>query len=191
MAQTRITAGKWRGRLIGTPRGMDVRPTRSLVREALFNILGDEVAGSRWLDLYAGAGSVGFEALSREARSVTFVDVSRKQMALIQETAQRFDCGDACRFVVADAAAWVRRVGEAGLSDFDIVFVDAPYQDRGVIHALEGLGQSVIPLLICEHHHRQELPEQLGHLKVVRQARYGLTGLTFYRPAADETATAP
>jgi len=74
MAQTRITAGQWRGRIVGTQTGMRIRPTRSMVRESLFNILGGRVDGARVLDLYAGAGTLGFEALSRQAATATFVD---------------------------------------------------------------------------------------------------------------------
>jgi len=93
-AQTRITAGEWRGRLISTPRGSAVRPTRSLVRQSLFNILGDRVIDADVVDLYAGAGTVGFEALSRGAESATFVERSRESLAAITETAVRFRCAD-------------------------------------------------------------------------------------------------
>ena len=96
-AQTRITGGEWRGRLLSTPREQIFRPTRSMVREALFNILGDEVAGADLVDLFAGAGTVGFEALSRGARSVTFVDRDPRALAHVRATAERLQCGERCR----------------------------------------------------------------------------------------------
>ena len=90
-AATRITAGAWRGRRVDTPPGLDTRPTTSLVRQALFNILG-EVAGASVVDLYAGAGTVGFEALSRGAARVTFVERNRSTLRLVARTAERLEC---------------------------------------------------------------------------------------------------
>ena len=84
MAASRITGGEWRGRLLTTPRGLEVRPTRGMVRQALFNILGTRVAGAPVVDLYAGAGSLGFEALSRGALRATFVDRRPQSLALVR-----------------------------------------------------------------------------------------------------------
>ncbi len=81
MADSRITGGEWRGRPLTTPPGMEVRPTRGMVRQALFNILGDTGSGARVVDLYAGAGSLGFEALSRGAVRATFVDRRPQSLA--------------------------------------------------------------------------------------------------------------
>ncbi len=104
LAETRITGGEWRGRRIVTPKGFDVlRPTRGMVRQALFNILGAEVAGARFLDLYAGAGSVGFEALSRGAARVTFVDRGRESLRIIGANADTFGCRDRVDLIAADA----------------------------------------------------------------------------------------
>ena len=109
MAQTRITAGEWRGRVIDTPRGMRTRPTRSLIRQSLFDILGAAVAGAAVLDVYAGAGTVGFEALSRGAQEVVFVEHGRQAVTAIRGTAARLGCADRCRVVHSDVLRWLRR----------------------------------------------------------------------------------
>src|ERR1035441_992779 len=103
MAASRITGGEWRGRLLTTPHGMEVRPTRGMVRQALFNILGGRVTGARVVDLYAGAGSVGFEALSRGAEQATFVDRRPESLRLVAATARRLGCEDRTTLVRADA----------------------------------------------------------------------------------------
>jgi 16S rRNA (guanine966-N2)-methyltransferase len=182
MAQTRITGGRWRGRLLDTPREQLLRPTRSVVREALFNILGDEVIDAAMVDLYAGAGTVGFEALSRGAGRVTFVDRDERALALVRATAGRLDCLPSCAIVRADAAAWVRSRPRE-LAGAGVVFVDAPYLDDSVLDVLGGLGDAPPPLVVCEHHRARSLPARIGGLAVARRARYGITDLSILRPA--------
>jgi 16S rRNA (guanine966-N2)-methyltransferase len=184
-AQTRITGGEWRGRLLSTPRDQLLRPTRSMVREALFNILGDEVTGADLVDLYAGAGTVGFEALSRGARSVTFVDRDPRALAHVRATAERLRCATRCRPTTAEALHWVRS-RPAALRDASIVFVDAPYHDDTVLEVLESLGEVPPPVVVCEHHRGRLLPERIGGLAVVRRGRYGITDLTVLRRAGLE-----
>lgn len=177
-ATTRITGGEWRGRLISTPTEQLLRPTRAVVREAMFNILGDRVVGARLVDLFAGAGTVGFEALSRGAASVVFVDHQRRALAHVRDTAARLGCTARCGFVLADAVRWVRSPGAAA-ADTDICFVDAPYADDVVDEVLAGLGQGPPPLVVCEHHRARVLPDAIGRLALVRRTRYGITDLTF------------
>jgi 16S rRNA (guanine966-N2)-methyltransferase len=179
MAATRITAGAWRGRQIDTPAGLETRPTTSLVRQALFNILGD-VAGATLVDLYAGAGTVGFEALSRGAARVVFVERNRSTLRLVARTAERLGCTDRCRLVAADVLPWVRgRPGE--LAAADEAFLDAPYRDRGMAAVLDALGAQSPPVVVCEHHRAAGPPDAVGGLERVREAIYGTTRLSFYR----------
>ena len=180
MAASRITGGEWRGRLLTTPRGLEVRPTRGMVRQALFNILGTRVAGVPVVDLYAGAGSLGFEALSRGALRATFVDRRPQSLALVRETARRFGCEDRVEVVNADTIAWLRR-GPAQVGGAGVCFVDAPYRDERLTEALELLGDLAPALLVCEHHRARALPAELGVLIAVRTAHYGLTDLTLYQ----------
>jgi 16S rRNA (guanine966-N2)-methyltransferase len=187
-AQTRITGGRWRGRLLDTPREKLLRPTRSVVREALFNILGAEVVDAAMVDLYAGAGTVGFEALSRGAARVTFVDRDERALALVRATAERLDCMPSCRIVRADAVSWVRSAPRE-LADAGVVFVDAPYRDESVVDVLDALGSAPPRLVVCEHHRARSLPERIGGLAVARRARYGITDLSILRPADMEVGT--
>jgi 16S rRNA (guanine966-N2)-methyltransferase len=181
-AQTRITGGRWRGRALVTLRGgTALRPTTSLVRQALFNILGTAVEGAGFVDLYAGAGTVGFEALSRGAARVTFVERDRAVLECIAATAARLGCADRVRPQSADVVAWVRanpRATEAA----DVVFLDAPYRDEpGADAALQLLGEHPPALVVCEHHRARHLPETVGGLARVRESTYGATRLTILR----------
>jgi 16S rRNA (guanine966-N2)-methyltransferase len=183
-AQTRITAGEWRGRRILTPPGLELRPTRAMVREALFNILGAEILGGEIVDLFAGAGSVGFEALSRGAARATFVEAHGEALRLIGETAAHLHCEARVTLVGADAAAWLgRRPPEVGRAA--LCFVDAPYRDDRVLSVLSLLGELAAPLVVCEHHRDRQMPSTLGSLCAVRTTRYGLTSLTFFRRSED------
>ena len=139
VAQTRITAGDWRGRVVSTPSGREVRPTRAMVRQSVYDILGTRVVGARVLDLYAGAGTVGFEALSRGAATATFVERHREALALIAKTAERFGCSDRCTLVGADVRRWLRGAS-AQTEEADLCYVDAPYQDPELESVLELLG---------------------------------------------------
>lgn len=178
MAETRITAGEWRGRVIDTPRGVAVRPTRSLVRQSLFNILGERVVGADVIDLYAGAGTFGFEALSRGAGSAVFVEHDRAALASIKTTAQRLACIDRCQLVRADVAAWTRRSGGT-LRAAAVCYIDAPYRDPELQRVLEAVGDAPPALVVCEHHRQRQLPERIGGLTLVREVRHGLTILSF------------
>jgi 16S rRNA (guanine966-N2)-methyltransferase len=190
-ARTRITAGQWRGRSLVTPRhGQAVRPTTSLVRQALFNILGDLVVDAQFVDLYAGAGTVGFEALSRGARQVTFVERDRTALACIEQTAEKLGCTARARRAAADVVSWIRsRPRELDVAG--IVYLDAPYKDDGVDEALRLLGERPPALVVCEHHRARRLPEAVGGLARVREATYGATRLTILRRADAEHIETP
>jgi len=179
MAETRITAGEWRGRVITTPKGVRVRPTRGIVRQAIFNILGQNLGGWRVVDLYAGVGSVGFEALSRGAQHVTFVERHAPTGQLIVATAARFGCSQRVTLAAADSLTWLRHNREAA-SQADLVFVDAPYGNNGLIGVLECLGDVAPALVVCEHHVGRELPAHPGRLIRTRTSVYGLNAVSFF-----------
>src|SRR5580704_14104456 len=107
VTQTRITAGQWRGRLIKTPRGHNTRPTSSKVRQALFDILGPRIEGATVLDLFAGAGTFSFEALSRGAARATLVERERGVARLIAATCVALKCEDQIEIEVADVTVWL------------------------------------------------------------------------------------
>ena len=180
VASTRVTGGEWRGRLLSTPREQLLRPTRAMVREALFNILGDRIAGARVVDLFCGAGTVGFEALSRGAAHVTFVDRERRSLDHVRASAAALGCVHATTIVQADAERWVR-AGGVRSSGAGIVYVDAPYRDDAVDGVMAALADDPPPLVVCEHHRARRLPELEG-LTTVRRSRYGISDLTFLEP---------
>ncbi len=117
----RVVAGRFGGRRIEAPPGRDTRPTSDRVREALFSILGPAVEGARVLDLYAGSGALGIEALSRGASSATFVDSAPRAVAAVRRNLESL--GVEATVERADAVSWLKR----GSATFDLVFLDPPY----------------------------------------------------------------
>ena len=120
----RIVAGKWRSRLLEVADVPGLRPTSERIRETLFNWLAPSIAGARCLDLFAGTGALGLEALSRGAASTVFVETSRKAADTLEANIETIDAGDTAIVVREDALDYLRR-GENGL--FDIVFLDPPF----------------------------------------------------------------
>ena len=187
----RITGGSARGRRLAAPgSGRDViRPTCDRVREALFNLLGPRPAGSRVLDLFAGTGALGIEALSRGAVFALFVDRSLTAGRLIETNLRASLTRPAAAFARLDLAATTNLTPlRAGLDPdlpFDLVFLDPPYRQH--------LADRVLPLLepagllnpgavvIVEEHALAELPEQTGALTLTDRRRYGETGLWIFR----------
>ena len=183
MPQTRITGGDYRGRVVETPRGSPVRPTRGMVRESLFDILGERIVDALVVDLYAGSGALGFEALSRGAARVTFVERDEHALRTIAATAARFGCTGRCRMVRSDVLRFLRHHGDQ-MAATALCFMDAPYRDPELEAVLHLLGSSPPALVVCEHHRRRALPGRAGVLRQAREVRHGLTTLTFYQPAA-------
>ena len=185
----RITGGKARGRTLAAPKSGKaiIRPTCDRVREALFNILGDRIAGSMVLDLFAGTGAIGIEALSRGAAFALFVDQTIEAGRLI-ETNLRCCPQPVAAFVRLDLAATANlqpllaRVPQS--TPFDLVFMDPPYQKNLAEQVLGVVERSGIlaaqALVVVEEHRRVALPPAVGGLILLDQRRYGETGLWFY-----------
>ncbi|MGE5173496.1 MAG: 16S rRNA (guanine(966)-N(2))-methyltransferase RsmD [Betaproteobacteria bacterium] len=176
----RVTGGIGRGRRLKVPSGSRVRPTSDKVKQALFNILGDRVANADFLDLYAGAGGIGIEALSRGAGRVVFVDSSRGSLAVIKQNIEQTGFRDRAQVVPAKAEAFVRKSSES----YDIVFLDPPYAEemQPLLELVAGSG-IVKPdgVVVAEHFKKQPSPEKAGSLTLYREARYGDTVLAFYK----------
>ena len=182
---TRVTAGTSRGRLLKTPAGRSVRPTTSLVREALFNIIGDSIRGARVLDLFAGAGTLGIEALSRGAAWATFVERDRGCANIVAENLVATGFAQQGDVVSADAIDWLRaRTGD--VTSYNLLLVDPPYREGATLTAaLQALDRAPLrdqALLVVEHHRSQPMPP-LQRLTQVRERDYGTTRLTFLRYA--------
>lgn len=177
MGRLRIVAGEYGGRRIAVPTGPHVRPTPEVVREAWFNALTGAVAGARALDLFAGSGALGIEALSRGARSVVFVETDGRSAAVLRENLSELGAADRGRVVRGDVGAFL-----AGLepSDrYDLALADPPYDSDWPVR-LAGLlrGRGFARLLCVEHR-----PGALEDAEGVEWNRvYGDTALTFLRP---------
>ena len=181
----RIISGSKRGKKLTALEGLQVRPTTDRVKEALFDILQFSVEGSRFLDLFAGSGQVGLEALSRGAMEAVFVDIFRDSIRVVEKNLAATGFSDKARVVQADFSAFLRR--ERGL--FDIAFLDPPYEQGLLQEALPLVAERMTPLgvIFCEHPSREALPEEAGEFRKSREYRYGKIALTAYRrPKQDE-----
>jgi 16S rRNA (guanine966-N2)-methyltransferase len=185
----RIIAGKYRGRNLKSPPSLDVRPTSDRLRETLFNVIAPRIEDARFLDLCAGSGAVGIEALSRGAGHATFVDQSREMCALIQANLDHCRVEDIEGEVVqSEAHDFLHRaITRDGDSEkrWDIAFFDPPYADD-YLPILETFGAQVSSLLtengllIVEHHHKTQLPEAMANLVRYRVLKQGDSALSFY-----------
>lgn len=176
----RVSGGIGRGQKLRVPAGKRVRPTSDKVKQALFNILGEKVVGARFLDLFAGAGGIGIEAISRGAASVVFVDASRDSIQAIKDNVEKLGFSDRAKVVQATAATFLRR--HTGL--FDIIFLDPPYsEDAGPLLVMIGASRLLDQdgIVVYEHYRKKEPPGSAGGLLLFREARYGDTVLAFYR----------
>ena len=191
----RIIAGLAKGCVLRSLRGRELRPTMDRVREALFAVLVRRVIGARFLDLYAGAGTVGLEALSRGAAEAVFVESHRPAGQVIRENAARCGLGDRARVIVAPvprALAQLRRQAQR----FDLIFADPPYdrsEARAVMARLAQWPQLLAEggLLILQRSRHEEVGEQVGAFRRMRQGRFGETIVDYFQVAPRDGDQAP
>ncbi|HXF03944.1 MAG TPA: 16S rRNA (guanine(966)-N(2))-methyltransferase RsmD [Blastocatellia bacterium] len=179
----RVIAGRYKGRRLKSPPGLDVRPTPDRLKESLFNILQDRLPGSRFLDLCAGTGSAGIEALSRGATFVLFVERSRAAVAVLRENLRALNIIEGYDVYCGDALVALEQLIERG-DRFDIVFFDPPYASNlyePVMSCLGG-GEVLAPggILIVMHHRKMSLEPLYGVLERTRQVIQGENVLSFY-----------
>jgi 16S rRNA (guanine966-N2)-methyltransferase len=198
----RIIAGKYRGRRLKSPPSAQTRPTSDRLRETLFNVLAPRIKGARFLDLCAGTGAVGIEALSRGAEHVTFVDQSRRMCGLIEANLKALEIdSEKVSMVHGEAEAFLHRVArqhEPSLTValmprlpelFDIIFFDPPYAADyySVVNMVSDTGGQLLTVdavLIVEHHKKKDLADDIGRLKRYRTLKQGDSVLSFFKPAA-------
>ena len=185
----RVIAGKYRSRALRSLRGMDLRPTADRLRETLFNVLTagnpDALAGTVWLDLYAGTGAVGIEAISRGAAMVYFVESSAAAAQLVQHNLQSLGVTEGFKVLQQDVARALSRL-ETGEIAADFVFLDPPYRMEATYqHTLDALAQSRLlkpqTRVIAEHHKKFDPGETFGSLRRYRKLQQGDAALSFYR----------
>jgi 16S rRNA (guanine966-N2)-methyltransferase len=198
----RVIAGKWRSRPLLAPAGMDTRPTADRLRETLFNVLTqgavDRVQGARFLDLYAGSGAVGVEALSRGATQAIFVEQAAGALAVLRKNLEALGIrGDAARVEKRGVGRFLRgelenELKKTAVEGFGVVFLDPPYdlaeEYATTLGLLGGEGAALLApagLVVAEHRRKQALAESYGRLTRIRLLEQGDAGLSLYAIAAD------
>lgn len=184
----RIIAGKFRSRRLASLRGDEIRPTSDRLRETLFNVLtaGNPLAleGSVWIDLFAGTGAVGIEALSRGAAMVYFIDSSKEAVELIGRNLQPLGVNGSFQALQQTSEVAVSALRRQQVRP-DFIFLDPPYALRHAYQkTLETLGDSALAekaLVVAEHEKQNDLAEEYGELRRIRKLQQSAAALSFYR----------
>ena len=183
----RVLAGALKGRRLVVPRGTTTRPTADQVRLALLDALTPSLPGARVLDLFAGAGGVGFEALSRGAAHATFVERDPRALAALDANVEALGVAASTRVVRGDVARVLPRLAMPG-GPFTIVFLDPPYDGADVAGTVACLGEGALTrpaaVIVAQHPTKRPPPDRVGCLAMYRTRRFGETTLTFYRHEA-------
>ena len=186
----RVIAGEAKGRRLLSVPGHTTRPIADRVKESLFNILGDRVVDALFLDLFAGTGGVGIEALSRGARGAVFVEASWKAVEVIRRNLEATALADRAKVVRQDVFKFIRKQADI---QFDIIYI-APPQHKGLwARALRALDERALlaedGLAIAQIHPKEYEVLNLRTLRLVDQRRYGSTLLCFYAPINKDLST--
>lgn len=187
----RISSGRLKGRKVATSKKIfastdkdELRPTSSKVRESVFNILQTEINNALFLDLYAGTGAVGLEALSRGAEKVSFVENNQVRAKAIMDYIHKLGLDDRASVYQEEAEAFLKRAMRTGLK-FDIIFADPPYRSGEIGKVFPNIGDYNIlkedGCIIVEHSSKLALTENMHNIKMVKNYKYGDTMLTLYR----------
>jgi 16S rRNA (guanine966-N2)-methyltransferase len=179
----RIIAGALKGRRLSPVKGR-IRPTGAKVREAVFDILGDVVVEARVLDLFAGTGALGIEALSRGAKEAVFVEDHPEALKVLRRNLEDLDLKDRARVLPVAVRQALKKLAVHG-ADFDLAFLDPPYGGEKAVAALNGLADAGLMAadawVVAEHSRRDSLPESAGGLSRRELRRYGDTQVAFYQ----------
>jgi 16S rRNA (guanine(966)-N(2))-methyltransferase RsmD len=177
----RIIAGRYRGRVLQSFRGHEIRPTSDRLRESLFNILQARVERAAVWDAFAGTGALGLEALSRGASHVVFTEKDRSALKILKKNIEILNAGDLVEVIEADAVRWARSAG----THFDLVFVDPPYDFKLYLELADAIRDSGVcgpeSLVVIEHSRRSQTASRLTEqLTPYRQVRQGDTVISFF-----------
>ena len=186
----RVITGTARGRRLKAVPGLSTRPTSDRVKEAIFSMIGPFFDGGTVLDLFAGTGALGIEALSRGADRAVFVDRERASVETVRDNLAA--CGFADRAVVyqSDAMRAIRLLARRGAA-FDIAFLDPPYRFAGLDALMRDLAEAELlrpgAVVVAEHTSDRALPERIGPLRRFRRGEYGDTAVTLYEFGTGES----
>jgi len=182
----RIIAGTFRSRALDAPAGLATRPTSDRLRETLFNVLAPRIEGASFLDLYAGSGAVGIEALSRGAAKVTFVERAAPAMKVLRANLARLGLTEGFRIHSGSVASYLRGP-RTGAVEFDVVFLDPPYdaaeEYATVLGLLGGAAAAFLAaaaVVIAEHRRKEKLQVRYGAIERTRLLEQGDAALSFY-----------
>ena len=174
----RVTGGELSGRLLKAPKG--IRPSQGMVKEAIFSALAARLEGARVIDLVAGSGALGIEALSRGARQVTFVERDPGAARILRQNLEATGCLPPASLAVADAVRWLQ-ANPTAVAGADIVLLDPPYDEPALEAALHQLDVSANGVVVAELSSRRPAPV-LERLKATRDRRYGDARVVFFQP---------
>ncbi|MGE5593616.1 MAG: 16S rRNA (guanine(966)-N(2))-methyltransferase RsmD [Betaproteobacteria bacterium] len=179
----RVIAGKAKGRRLFVASGMRARPITDRVKVSVFDILAQRLAGARCLDLFAGTGALGIEALSRGAAFALFVECDPRMVAVIRRNLEATSLVELANVMHADVR-WAVRVLAGREGPFDVVFIDPPYRHGLAPVALELVARHRLVgeggVVVVRHEWRQEMPHLCANVRLVRQERFGDTVVSFY-----------
>lgn len=182
----RIITGKAKGVRLATLEGIETRPTSERVKEAVFSSLQFEIEGRRVLDLFAGSGQLGLEAMSRGAETAMFVDANPDAMEIVKQNARKCGFFPACRYLISDYRAYARKAGRDGR--WDLIFIDPPYKLGCVGDAVKRLLDAdaaapgcIFVLESGEPEVFRDNPELTSRFEVLKTARYSITYITVLR----------
>jgi len=187
----RVIAGRFRSRILTAPRGMKTRPTSDRLRETLFNVLAPSIEGARFVDLYAGSGAVGIEAISREAEFVWFAENASAAVKAVRENLASLKVSDGFAIEARGAVVLLDELVKRG-EKVDLVFLDPPYEAAAeyarTLELLGGRGSAMLAedaRVIAEHWSKEELAASYGQLERVRVLKQGDAALSFYARRAE------
>ena len=178
MSNLRVSGGEARGRRLKAPK--NIRPTQGMVKQAIFNMVGAEIEGANVLDLFAGSGALGIEALSRGARLVTFVDQQPRGLAILRQNLDALGFKERAQVVRADVVRWVEASRDT-VRAARFIFLDPPYDDAVLDRALLALDREAADATVLAEHSKRQSPPQLTRLRLDRQRRYGDTVVSVLR----------
>lgn len=184
-----ITGGKFKGQKLFTPpsKSLEIRPLRSRIRKALFDIIGNNLEGQKVLDLFAGTGALGIEALSRSADLVIFVDSSPQSIELIKKNLNKLRIDEKAIVLKLKLPEGFENIVTLSINSkllFDIVFVTPPYEKGLSLKTLERLPTEILKedtLIVVEERDKVYLPERMGNFQLLKKKTYGETALFFYK----------
>jgi len=175
MSRLRVAGGEARGRRLKAPK--NIRPTQGVVKQAIFNMVAARIEGATVLDLFAGSGALGIEALSRGAASVTFVDQQPRGLAILRQNLDALGFRERARVVRGDVVRWLEASPDV-VGSADLIFLDPPYEDIVLDRALRVLDREVTSATVLAEHSRRQMLPQLERLRIDRERRHGDTIVT-------------